>query len=919
MTTTRLIKRRVTKGTLPEAQRWSFAQLFTNGEVGATYDPSDRLTLFQDTAGATPVTAPGQPVGLILDKSRQSAFSTETVRNLLGFTEEFENTYWNKNLTASTTSNTATDPLGGNTADAWTCSGQFGSIRSPAVSRPTGQYTVSVWARVASGTRQFHLGITENGEYLLQSPITVTTEWQRFTTTLNHTNASFTIRFLFQDRASSGFVPVELWGAQLESGSTMSAYQKIEYPLVGGIWHGRHAFQATAAARPTYGIVPKVGRRNLINNTDNFTSTAWVPYGNFGHITRATEPGLLNGLPVGRFTVANTNNNVYAVETTATYTVAAMQKYVVKMTFKDVNHGQVMLAFGSTAGFACRGRFSLIDGSLLDQVKSSNNFQSDDWVSSANSDGSYTIQAVVWSTTSVSTPRVIVYISTSSAVTGSPAIGSAILVSAPSLEIGEVSTAYQQVNTVFNITEPGVESCHYLQFDGVDDSLSTPTVDFTGTDKLTIAAGFRKLSDATQGIIHELSANLNSNTGSSYLVTGTNTTTGPNYAAASRGSATAILGHGATSNPSFASPISNTIVATHDIAGSLTALRINGADNGTTGVASKGTGNYGNYAMFIGRRGGSSLPLNGQLFALNVRGALPTTTELRQTEKLLAKKTVGTIDLDAVDYFARVAAAGGIFASAAYTDRHTRQSILNWFTACKDLGVYNKIAEAYLFVGPSYAGVYQKLKHAGVPALTNVNFSSSNHVQAGTGSGLKGNASSCRLETGWFPNSVMTTNTGSLGIYAEDMEITTGGRGFIMTADAALGTAPHCAILNDSTVRRGAISSHWSSPTSLLITVAQVATAFEVVSRVSATDFRWFRNGTQLGATNTLTNAGITSGSLGLFSFRYGTGTGSYSHNSFSAMRAKFAFAGTGLTTDDVSNLTTATNGLLTDLGSNVF
>ena len=43
--------------------------LFENGEQGAWYDPSDLSTMFQDAAGTTPVTADGQPVGRILDKS----------------------------------------------------------------------------------------------------------------------------------------------------------------------------------------------------------------------------------------------------------------------------------------------------------------------------------------------------------------------------------------------------------------------------------------------------------------------------------------------------------------------------------------------------------------------------------------------------------------------------------------------------------------------------------------------------------------------------------------------------------------------------------------------------------------------------------------------------------------------------------
>lgn len=45
------------------------ATLFAAGEKGWWYDPSDLSTLFQDAAGTTPVTAVGQPVGRMNDKS----------------------------------------------------------------------------------------------------------------------------------------------------------------------------------------------------------------------------------------------------------------------------------------------------------------------------------------------------------------------------------------------------------------------------------------------------------------------------------------------------------------------------------------------------------------------------------------------------------------------------------------------------------------------------------------------------------------------------------------------------------------------------------------------------------------------------------------------------------------------------------
>ena len=53
------------------------ASLFANGEQGAFYDPSDLSTLFQDDAGTSPVTEPGQTVGLVLDKSGNDNHATQ--------------------------------------------------------------------------------------------------------------------------------------------------------------------------------------------------------------------------------------------------------------------------------------------------------------------------------------------------------------------------------------------------------------------------------------------------------------------------------------------------------------------------------------------------------------------------------------------------------------------------------------------------------------------------------------------------------------------------------------------------------------------------------------------------------------------------------------------------------------------------
>lgn len=57
---------------------WSPSELFVDGAQGAWFDPSDLTTLFQDAAGTTPVTATGQPVGRMLDKSGNGHHAVQT-------------------------------------------------------------------------------------------------------------------------------------------------------------------------------------------------------------------------------------------------------------------------------------------------------------------------------------------------------------------------------------------------------------------------------------------------------------------------------------------------------------------------------------------------------------------------------------------------------------------------------------------------------------------------------------------------------------------------------------------------------------------------------------------------------------------------------------------------------------------------
>ncbi|WP_180052355.1 MULTISPECIES: hypothetical protein [unclassified Acinetobacter] len=56
-------------------------KLFANGEHGFYQDPYDLGVMFQDAAGTTAVNASGQPLGLVLDKSKGLMLGSNLVRN----------------------------------------------------------------------------------------------------------------------------------------------------------------------------------------------------------------------------------------------------------------------------------------------------------------------------------------------------------------------------------------------------------------------------------------------------------------------------------------------------------------------------------------------------------------------------------------------------------------------------------------------------------------------------------------------------------------------------------------------------------------------------------------------------------------------------------------------------------------------
>ena len=182
---------------------------------------------------------------------------------------------------------------------------------------------------------------------------------------------------------------------------------------------------------------------------------------------------------------------------------------------------------------------------------------------------------------------------------------------------------------------------YYLALDGADDSLQTANIDFTSTDKMSLFIGVTKLADAGQ-IIAELSPNTTVNAGSFYLVSGTDGG-GNGYSSMARGSFSAS-GNMAALNFTYPAPDVAVLSVKHDISGDLSSVRRNGVI-GINGLADKGTGNFGNYPLFIGRRAGTDFPFTGHLYGLIGIGKLVSDNETLAIEKEIAKRLGVTLNV----------------------------------------------------------------------------------------------------------------------------------------------------------------------------------------------------------------------------------------------------------------------------------
>lgn len=509
--------------------------LFANGEQGFAYDPNDLSTLYQDAAGAIPVTAAGQPVGLMLDKSK--GLTPESNLVLGDGKHEGSELYVTKTDgfgSVSDLSLNAVNPLSGSKDVRFklttvSSAGRLRPIMSVRLSETPvvgNFYQFSFKYKVLSGEAKilaYHSGLA--------------------TVALNHRLTGEGVFTMLMPYLGTDVVTPTIY-----FGESLFDMQMDDFEYRRLI--GNHAYQSVSASRPILQQTPVLAA-NLLPTYDFRT---WGTTGTPSPITANSFTTSVAGGVRSDILKPNTG-------------------YVIELDIENTSTVSIYHGANASTTVASGTRRKVL------------------------------IQA----TTDIG---MAFYLRSSAAGT----------TTVYSIKVQEI-TGYRTDQ-------------NYLAFDGTDDFLQTNSIDFTATDKVSLFAGIRKLSDAGTALLAELSIDSITTIGSFGLFAPARDGA-TKFQFATRG---ASIGIAKADDPAYSAPFSAVLGGVGDFSTGLCRINVNGILAG----ASKGlitTDRYGNYPLYIGRRTGTSLPFNGHLYGLIGIGRLTSDSETITLEKAIAKNT----------------------------------------------------------------------------------------------------------------------------------------------------------------------------------------------------------------------------------------------------------------------------------------
>jgi hypothetical protein len=509
-------------------------------------------TLYQDSAGTTPVTTPAQTVGLMLDKSKGLVLGSELITNGDFATD----TIWTKGTGWTISGGVATKTAG-------TASNLYQPIFATDAAAKNKITVITFDTTVTAGS--FTLS---SGGYNVSPTVTA--------------SGSYSFRITASEPSSDRNFYVLASAAFAGTIDNVSVKELM----------GNHAVQATLAQRPTYGINPITGTRNLLTYTEQFDNAAWAK-------TSLTVSGNQVSYVGGLGGVKECAQLVAILGGTANKTLTAYVTVSGSGTFRLKNtHSAVLDNF--SANITATSTPQTVTLTVTNGASAGNGLQA---ISVINSTGDAAFNLTVHQF---------------------------------QLEASATATAYQKVVSQYEVTQAGVQSAGYIAFDGVDDGMVTNTIT-PAIDKVQVFAGVRKLSDAAEAVLLEMNTTYDTGNGAFALFApgGISVARDSAFVWASKGTLKSFSGPVAAA---FPAPITNVLAGVGDISSDVNILRVNGVQ-ASQSTANQGTGNFLAYPIYIGRRGGTTQPFNGRLYSLIVRfGANLTDGQITSTESWVNSK-----------------------------------------------------------------------------------------------------------------------------------------------------------------------------------------------------------------------------------------------------------------------------------------
>jgi len=435
--------------------------------------------------------------------------------------------------------------------------------------------------------------------------------WYRVSVTFTSGSGAATSSAGVQLIRSSNAANFYAFGFQYELGASATAYQKVvtttdvteagKADCWGLLADGVDDWLATPSI--SFNTWTQDTRRNLLVDTESFGSSTWTKSG-----SSVTENSI--AAPDGTTTADTLTEDSSAARHWMTVASSAVANQVATFSIyvKKKDRRYCFITLNNSGGVSRYSPiFDLDNGTVVAENVTGSPASNSASITSAGS-GWYRLQATL-----------------SSGASGLSEIGFGLSDSAtPSLVVS--SPTYTGDGT----------SGIYIWGAQVEIASSATDYQRVGTDKMTVMAGVRKQQSALVGMIAELSASSSSNSGAFWLLDGNKS--------ASAGDFISFRSNGTLYSGVVDSPVTSgswaVVSGISTISADLAEIRLNGVSDEISS-GDQGSGNYGNYPLYIGRRGGSTLPFSGILYTLIIRGAATPTGTIANFERNLLAKRAG--------------------------------------------------------------------------------------------------------------------------------------------------------------------------------------------------------------------------------------------------------------------------------------